>query len=204
MPAIRKIGVPKDKPPGPLDCSRFYRYHELGMAIADIAREDNVSTIRVRGSLNNVRAYRGRFSSQAALHSQAETVVKMAELERAALALALTATEKVEIEDDDGTTRTEEVPNHEIQLRASEILTQKTEVIQPKVSKGISIMQQTGILAPPQGAALPPRGYSIEERLRELQAKRQGLLPAVQEPPAVQPSPIEAEPAEAELVHDEG
>lgn len=192
-----------------MDCSRFYRYHELGMSAADIAKEDRIAMVTVRASLDRVRAYRGRFSTSAVLHSQAETVIQLAGIERIALEKALTATTTIEVPDEDGEgTTLREVPNHEVNLQASEIITRKVEAIQPKGGKGLSINTNVGVVAAPQGSAPPPRGFSIEERMRELQAKRQGLLPETIESSGelqrVQPSPVEAFDAEAELLHDEG
>jgi len=208
MPFKRKLGIPRDRQPNSVDCSRFYRYHELGMSLPDIAKEDGITMITVRGSLDKVRAYRGRFSASAVLHSQAETVMQLAGIERIALEKALTATTMIEVPDEDGEgTTMKEVPNHEINLQAAEIITRKVEVIQPKGGKGFSIQTNVGVVSAPQAASSQPRGFSIEERMRELQAKRQGLLPESVEPSRelhqVQPSPVEAFDAEAELLHSE-
>ena len=206
VPLKRKGKRPEADVLTDLACSRFYRFHELGMSKADIAREDGVGIAAVDLSLMRVRAHRARYNSAAVIASQSKLILETAELEKAALAAALQATtmEQTGVDDEDKPVF-EPVPNHQIRLQASEIITEKVAAIQPKGNgKSINVQTNVGVVSQPQGPAAPPRGLTVEERLRELQAKRQGLLTDGQNSAPAPPSPVEAYDAEAELIHDEG
>lgn len=195
--------------PSSLDSSRYYRYHDLGVSADDIAREDGVSALTIRESIKRVTLYRAEFSPPEVLASQAKTVIGVAELEREMLAKALQAKTVREIQGEDGEITTETIEDFATQLQASEIITRKVEVIQPKVVKGgVNVQTNVGVgVAATPAAVAPGRGFTVEERLRELTAKRQGQLPAAPAEQIVSPvlaAPIEAFDAEAELIHGEG
>lgn len=175
------------------------------MTRAEIAKQDGVGVATVNISIAQVSAYRGRYSSSAALSAQASIVIECAEVEKAALLSALQAKTKEQVGvDGDGDPVFDEVPNYQVVLQASEILTTKTSVIQPRASgKAINVQTNVGVVSQSSEPAAPPRGFTVEERLRDLQAKRQGLLTeGKQESTLLQPSPVEAYDAEAELLHE--
>lgn len=179
------------------------------MSVDDIARGDGVMADTIRESIKRVTFYRSEFSAQAVLSAQAKTIIEVSELEQVALAKALQAKTVREVVGEDGEPKTEVVDDHATQLQASEIITRKVEVIQPKVIKGgVNVQTNVGVGVASTASAPPPaRGFTIEERLRELAAKRQGQLPAAPAEQIAAPviaAPIEAFDAEAELIHDEG
>lgn len=192
---------------GEIHKSRFIRAKVHGLSLEKIAQDDQVSLATVERSIAAYELHRAAHGSDEVLISQAEIVLHAVEFEKRALAEALRATrlEGYEVrvvepvQGGDGVAteerivqETKEVPDHEVRLHASEILTQKAMLFAPRLKTGTTVNVGVGV----QGNSPASVMLSFEDRLRDLKEKRQKFLNAVPEG--------EEETAEAEVVDHPG
>jgi len=188
--------------------SRYTKARVQGRSIAEIAEEEGVTEATINSSITAYELWREGNSEENVRLVQGSVVLANVEHEKEALRRALKAKRKevIEVEGEvekDGEMVKEtvqkvvEVDDHDVQLRAVEMITQKAEVVLPK--KGTSINNTTnlglGFVQQGSGGAI---GISFEDRLRKIQEKRRGLLPPAEVEQETIPEAVvvEAEPEE--------
>lgn len=155
----------------PKHWSRFTRFKREGMALEEIAAQDNVKTDTVRSSIMTVEAYRSIYGLDQMNMAQMQTLIDVRELEKEAVVSGLMATKRIMV---DG--QQKDVPDHEARNATIHELTEKVKAMQPKVGPRTSVNVGVGISSP---AVPPPPGsaFSYEDRLREINRKRAKALP---------------------------
>lgn len=171
----------------PKHWSRFTRFKREGMALEEIAAQDNVKPDTIRSSIMTVEAYRSIYGLDQMNMAQMQTLIDVRELEKEAVISGLTATKLAMV---DG--KQKEVPDHDARNATIHELTEKVKAMQPKVGPRTSVNVGVGISSPAAQAA-PGSTFSYEDRLREINRKRaKELLPA----PLEEEGPLDALDAE--------
>lgn len=169
---------------------RFIKARVQGKSLEDIALEESVTVATIESSILAYDLWKACNSHEHVLLEQGGVIMDNLEREKEAIRRALVATRKEVITYRRGGKEIDQinhVADHDVRLRAVELITQKLDVITPK--KGISVSNTTNV-----GVALPgSSGISFEDRLRKIQEKRKGLLPAAEEIPEAEIVEAEAE-----------
>lgn len=163
---------------------RYHRHKILGLPLEEIARQDKVTVETIRTSVLAVQMARGLANREEMELTQFSTIIELQELERKALTSALTAeTEKKK-------------PDHNVRLRASEIINEKIAALQPKgrgmpIQVGVQVNNGQPSSVDPTPVRVAARATSFEEIVRKLDAERENLvLPEqIADPPIIEADP---------------
>jgi hypothetical protein len=149
--------------------SRLLRY-KSGILPKDIAVQDGVSEETVMKSVRAVEVYEHLYSAQHLEQVQIDTILSLSDLEKKALAAALTS--KVVYRDPDTNKEVDSEPDHATRLAAVAATTAKAAAIfgrHKPVPGGVNVQMGVAVNMPSVGSG----GNSYEERLRAINARRQ-------------------------------
>lgn len=163
----------------PVHRNRYIRHEILGMSLEDIAKEDNVGLGTVVRSIEVVKIQKHYVGLESLEASESEIVVNLKTMKQKAIERALEAERKVYVESgpDAGEVLTVE-PDHEVQLRAVESITEISKAVLSRHAKGNSQTVNVGV-----GVGVTNNFTSFEDRLRDVKKRMEtpenGLPPAV-------------------------
>jgi hypothetical protein len=151
---------------------RFARFN-AGISVEEIAKTDKVKPTAIEESIRLCKAQEQIYGINALETHTIEIITSAKDLEKQAIAEALTAETQVfgHTEDTAGEVIAS-VPNHEVRMRAMDTLTKRTSAIMARHVKGPTTNHNVnvgvGVVAGHGGGAT-----NFEERLREVTRRRQ-------------------------------
>lgn len=179
----------------PVGAVHRYRYarFKAGVSLEEIARVDKVKPLTVDESIRMCKAQEQIFGIDALETHTIEIITSAKDLEKQALAEALTAESQVFGHTDDTAGQViASVPNHEARMRAFDSLTKRTTAIMARHVKGPTTNHNVnvgvGVISSHGGGAT-----NFEERLREVTRRRQQLTAGENALPAGDILDVEAE-----------
>jgi len=178
------MGLAKEKVANVLEqgvhLARHYRHRSVGKPLDIIAKEDGVTEVTVRRSVMLIDRYNSLINTESMIRSEARIVMVTSTLQEEAIKSALTAKKIIRDQDGKEIKRLTE-PDHEIQLKAVDVVTDKAKAATPK---GPGINLNVGVNNSSPGPAIPATVITFEDRVREIQRRRnneQHQIPAASE-----------------------
>jgi hypothetical protein len=163
----------------PVHRNRYIRHEILGVPIEEIAKEDNVGLETVARSIEAVKIQKHYVGLDSLEASESEIVVNLKTMKQKAIERALDAERKVYVQTGPqaGEVLATE-PDHEVQLKAVETITEITKAVLSRHAKGNSQTVNVGV-----GVGVSNSFTSFEDRLRDVKKRmgitENGLPPAV-------------------------
>jgi hypothetical protein len=166
--------------PGQVHRDRYNRFKRLNRSPEEIAAEDNVAVSTVQKSIERVQIEESMTTYADMERTQIGIITAVADLEKAALMGALTATVPVSITDSNGKTKIIQKADIDTQTRAIEVITARISAIKPKIVGGGNQTQINIKAGDVTASSASGVNYnSFEERLRtHLQNRTRPALPA--------------------------